>query len=343
MATYRTAIVGCGGRARWHAQAYAWIDRGELVACCDIDAERRDRFAGEFGIAGYADALTMIQQEGPDLVHLVTPPTARVDLMTLVSQEGVPACIVEKPIACQVADWKRLVELEAASGTRFAINHQFRWHANLTRCREALRSGRLGALRTLDFSAGMNISGQGTHMLDYAMSLNEDARVVRVFGAVSGTEGMHGGHPAPDTSIGQVLFHNGVYGVWVNGPTAPRAGDESTTYQHCRVAAYAERGHTLWEEFGRWEVVSPDGTEGGRTADMDDWEAGNHAAQAALTDAMFDWIEDDHSPAGTNLALGLHQWEAVLAMYASALWRRPVEIPLEPPEDLFSQLAEALS
>jgi predicted dehydrogenase len=284
----------------------------------------------------------MIQKERPALVHLVTPPNARVGLMTMVSEQGVPACIVEKPIACQVADWKRLAELEAASDTKFAINHQFRWHANLARCRRALRSSSLGAMRLLDFSAGMNISGQGTHMLDYAMSLNGDARVVRVFGAASGTEGMKGIHPAPDTSVGQVLFANGVYGLWKNGSTAPRAGDESTVWQHCRVAAYAECGRVLWEEFGRWEIVSPDGTQGGRTADMQDWEAGNHAAQAALTNAMFDWIKSDDNPAETNLELGLHQWEAVLALYASALWRRPVELPFEPPEDLFSRLAEAL-
>jgi hypothetical protein len=114
-------------------------------------------------------------------------------------------------------------------------------------------------------------------------------------------------------------------------------------WQHCRLAAYAEQGQTLWEEFGKWEIVSPAATEGGRTADMQDWEAGNHAAQAALINAMFDWIENEDHPAGTNLELGLHQWEAVLALYASALWRRPVELPFEPPEDLFLKLAEALS
>jgi predicted dehydrogenase len=299
-------------------------------------------FAQEFGIKGYTDAAGMIRMEKPDLVQIATPPTARVELMTLVHELGVPACIVEKPIARQVADWRQLVELEGKSATKFAVNHQFRWHENLTRCREALHSGVLGKVRFLDFSAGMNISGQGTHMLDYAMSLNEDARVLRVFGAASGADGMRGVHPAPDTSVAQVLFANGVYGLWNNGLTAPRAGDESTVWQHCQVAAYAERGHSLWEEFGRWEVVSPDGVEEGRIADMQDWEAGNHAAQAALTNAMFDWLEDDSSVAGTNLEVGLHQWEAVLALYASALWRRPVELPFEPPEDLFSQRAQAL-
>ena len=325
-----------------HALAYKLVTRGELVACCDIDCERLGNFADEFDIKGYSDAAEMIREEKPDLVQVVTPPHVRVDVMTLVSDAGVPACIVEKPIACQVADWRDLVELEAKSDTKFAINHQFRWQANLMRCREALTSGKLGKVRLVDFSAGMTISGQGTHMLDYAMSLNEDSRAVRVFGAASGDKEMVGHHPGPDTSVGQVLFANGVYGIWNNGHTAPMAGDENMVYQHCRVAAYAERGHVLWEEFRNWEVVSTEGVETGFQGSQEDWNNGNHAAQAALTNAMFDWIENDDRPAGTNLSLGLHQWQVVLALYASALWRKPVELPFDPPADLFAKLKAAL-
>ena len=343
MPSYRCVILGCGPRAYWHARAYGRITRGELVACCDLDAERKERFAGGFDIKGYADAAQMVQAEKPDLVHIVTGPGARVELMQMVHDLGVPACLVEKPIATGVTDWKQLCELEATTRTRFAVNKQFRWHPNLTRCREALRSGRLGKLLLLDFSAGMNIAGQGTHIIDWAMSLNEDSPVVRVFGSVSGVDTGDRHHPAPDTTLAQVLFANGVYGLWNNGHTAPRVGDDTTTYQHCRVAAYAERGRTLYEEFGRWEIVSPDGVEGGRITDRETWTEGNHAAQANLTNAMFDWLEDDAKPAGTNLKLSLHQWNAALALYASAVYRKPIDLPFEPPDDLWQKLTEALA
>ena len=326
-----------------HALAYDWVTRGELVACCDIEAECREAFAGQFGIAGYADAAEMVRAEQPDLVQIVTPPTARVGLMRLMNELGVPGCIVEKPIAREVADWRELVALEAEAETKYAVNHQFRWHANLTHCREALQSGKLGQVRFLDTTAGMTISGQGTHMLDYAMSLNDDAPVVRVFGAASGAEAMTGYHPGPDTTVGQLLFANGVYGIWSNGYTAPPVGDPDLVHVHFRVAAYAERGHVLWEGQRNWEIVSPEGREGGFQGAGDLWMPSNHAAQAALCDAMFDWIEDYDKPAGTNLALGLHQWQVVLGLYASALWRKPVEIPFDPPDDLFDQLAEALA
>jgi hypothetical protein len=58
---------------------------------------------------------------------------------------------------------------------------------------------------------------------------------------------------------------------------------------------------------------------------------------------MLDWVEDDAKPAGTNLKQSLHEWEVVLALYASALWRRPVELAdFNPPDDLFDQIKRAL-
>ena len=342
MGKYRCAIIGCGGRATMHALAYQLIDRGTLVACCDLVTERRERLARDFGLRPYADAAEMVEQENPDLVHVVTLPTARVELMQIVSDRGIPACLVEKPIAYQVRDWRALRELEARSRTRFGVGAQFRYHATLTRCREALRSGRLGRVLFLDASAGGTIADQGVHTLDWAMSLNEDVPVLRVFGQASGAKEMTGRQPSPDTTVAQLLFANGVRGVWHLGHTAPRVGDDSAYYKHCRVAAYAEGGRTLYEEFGRWEVVSREGVEGGLVANNDEWLAGNHAAQAALTNAMFDWMEDEAKPVGTNLKRALAQWNVILGLYASAVEHRPVDLPFEPADGLWEALGETL-
>jgi len=47
---------------------------------------------------------------------------------------------------------------------------------------------------------------------------------------------------------------------------------------------------------------------------------------------------------GTNLARSLHEWLVVLALYASALQRRPVDIAkFDPPDDLFARLGDALA
>ena len=43
----------------------------------------------------------------------------------------------------------------------------------------------------------MNLSAQGTHIIDWAMSLNNDAPIVRVFGTASGPELLDSTYPAP--------------------------------------------------------------------------------------------------------------------------------------------------
>lgn len=342
MRKYRGAILGCGRRANMHGWAYQQTSRAELVACCDLVPERREQFAGEFGIRAYADAAAMIREEQPDLVHIVTLPTVRVDVMTLVSDLGVPACIVEKPVAYEVRDWKALRKLEAESKTKFGVSAQFRYHPDLIRCREALQSGRLGDTLFIDASAGGNVADQGVHVIDWAMSLNGDSPVVRVFGAASGASMLTGRIPGPETSVAQLLFANGVRALWHLGSSAPRVSASEGYHVHCRVAAYAERGRTLYEEFRGWEIVSPEGTERGETGGSAGWKASNLRAQANLADAMLDWLEDDARPVGTNLKRSLEQWNAVLGLYASVVYRKPIDVPFEPPDDLWEALGDAL-
>jgi predicted dehydrogenase len=343
MSKYRSAIIGCGGRAYSHANAYQHISQGELIACANrSDVARREKFSETFGITGYADAEQMLRTEQPDLVHLVTMPDQWRELMSMVSELRVPACLVEKPIACGVEDWRFLCELEARSCTKFGVGKQFRWHPGLLDCRAAVEAGKLGEIRLLDFSCGMNLTAQGTHIIDWAMSLNNDSPIVRVFGTASGAESLDSGYPAPDTTSCQVLFENGVYGLWNTGFTSPRVMDDDTIYRHCRVAAYGENGHVLFEEFNGWQIVSTEKVED-HQATPDECRQNNDLAQARLTQAMFDWIEDDTTPVETNLKLALHQFNAVLGIYASTISYQPIDIPFNPPDNLDAQLREALS
>ena len=344
MPKYRSAIIGCGGRAYGHANAYQQVSQGELVACANrSDVARREKFAETFQITGYANAEEMLRKEKPDLVHLVAMPDQWRELMPMVSELGIPACLVEKPIACGVEDWRLLCELEAQTATKFGVGKQFRWNLDLMRCQHALRYDELGSLRFLDFSCGMNITAQGTHIIDWAMFLNGDSPIVRVFGNASGTELLESDYPAPDTTSCQVLFENGVYGLWNTGCTSPRVINDSASYKHCRIAAYTDTGHVRFEEFGTWEIICPKLSEYSMfPTTPETWRAYNDRAQVGLTNAMFDWLEDDTRPVETNLKRALHQFNAVLGIYASAISHKPIDIPFDPPTDLDSQLREAL-
>jgi predicted dehydrogenase len=316
-----------------------------MVACCDRNAAKSKSLADRFGLRAYSDAGAMLAAEAPDLVHVATPPAARVELLELVSQAGIPACTVEKPLATGVTDWLRMNALARETRTRIAVCHQFRWYPGFRRCAEAVRSGKLGTPLFLDLSAGMNIAGQGTHILDYSFALLGDGgvRVTQVFGAATGRKGMSGFHPGPDGTAGYLTYSNGTRALWINGGTAPRCGDPTTDWQHVRLACYASRGRVLWEEFGRWEIEGAGEVDSGRFPGVDAWKRDNLRAQAAFHETMLAWIDADSERPGNHFTQSLHEWKVVLALYASATERRPIDLDAwEPPADLFARLDAAL-
>jgi len=340
--TYRIAYVGTGARATAHANAYQLIPGAEHVGCYDLVAERSEAFARTVGIRAFDDLNAMLKSVRPDVVHVTTPPGVRVDVMQAVSDAKVPGCTVEKPISLGVADWRALTDLSRTTSTKFGISHQFRWYPMLIDCRNVLASGDLGNILYLEASARLTISDQGTHLLHYANYLNGDSPIHSVFGTTSGWTPDHR-HAGPENALALLIFEVGTRLLWNVGPIAPISGNPNTAWQHVRIAGYAERGHVIWEEFGRWEIRGPNGTKCGRV-DADEHARNSLVAQAGFQSDMLRWISEDAGPVGTNLDRSLHEWKAVLALYESTLSRRPVEMTsFEPSLDLDTRLFAALT
>ena len=125
---YRAALIGCGGRAPAHIEAYQLLENAEVVACCAPTPTRRDPLAERYRLRAYDSAETMIREESPDLVHIVTWPDTRIDLMQLVSSMGVPLCTVENQslpefrIGEFCRSWRRLQRPNSLSAINFAGN-----------------------------------------------------------------------------------------------------------------------------------------------------------------------------------------------------------------------------
>ena len=343
MSKYRVAIIGCGPRGKDHAAAYKFIPEAKLVACCSREQVKADALAQQFGMTAYTSPAQMLREQQVDIVHIATPPWIRHELLSLVSDMGVSLCTTEKPLATGVADWRQIKALAATSKTKFAVSHQYRWHPNLVKCQQALRSGALGDVKFLDLSARMNIAGQGTHTLNYGMSLIGDSPVVQVLGNVSGWTQSDRMHPGADSSAACLTFANGVRGMWTSGNVSPQCGGEQF-WKHVRVAAYADRGRVLYEDFGKWEIVGEGVADQGDFGGMEGYQRNNTVAQAEFHKAMIAWYEDPAKVPGTNLKQSLHEWEVILALYQSALDRRPIDMAnFNPADDLVDRLIKVLA
>ena len=329
--TLKSAFLGCGPRARQHALAYEWVTKGQLAAICDLDEQRLRAFGDEFGVERrYTDIHTMLEAEKPDLLHIVTLPTIRVDLMTAAAEHEVPVAIVEKPIAVQGEDYRQILALNRRATTRYVVNTQLHFHPNNLALKRYVAEGKIGEVRLIDVSARSTMLDQGVHVLELAHSYNGFAPFTRVFGQVSGRETLFSRQPAPDVAEAAIDFENGVRAQLVCGAIAPRANDNASIYHHKRIAVYGTRGFVHWKMSG-WE----------RFSEADGYASGEHSyaeqdvrAQAALTDAAFEWAADPSRLHPTRLERNLQQFNVILGAYTSALESRPVDLPFDPPDGM---------
>lgn len=337
---FKCAMLGCGPRAKGHAKAYEHVKRGELAAICDLQSDRLNAFGDEFGVSTrYTDAERMLAEIQPDVLHVVTIPALRVELLTFAAEHNVPAVIVEKPIALDGADYKAICELERTTSTKICVNTQLHFHANNLMLKKDVAAGRIGDIRFIDASARSTPLDQGVHVLELAHSYNGFDPLTCVFGNVAGQADLDSRQPAPNSCAANVSFANGVRASLACGMFAPTATEHEVRYFHKRCAVYGTRGWTQWT-MGGWERFTEDE---GYQSGIHDYRDEDVLAQARLTEAMFDWLEDEAKPHPTRLARSLEEFGCILGIYASALRHEPIDLPFDPPDDLLSGLRERLT
>jgi predicted dehydrogenase len=338
---FKCAIVGVsGGRAHGHAEAYQYIQRGTLAAISTRQRDKLDAFGERFGVAArYTDYGEMFAREKPDLVHVNTPPTVRLEVMEAAEAAGVPALIVEKPLAVQGEDYVAIREFAGQARVKVAINHQLHFHPRRMALQRLVWDGEIGQVRFIEASARMNLAYQGTHSLQAIGAFNPGDVPVTVFGQVSGAEGLRESraqHYAPDQSLAKINYDNGVHALLQCGTNAPAVGDGPVN-THKRIAVYGTRGHVQWTMWS-WET----NCDGRRESGTHQYPEEDVLGQTAMTEAMFDWLEDERAVHPLNLDAALQDLNIVLGMYMSALHHRVISLPVEPEGDLIEKLRRRL-
>jgi len=340
---YKCAIIGVsGGRARGHAEAYQQIRRGKLVAIATRQQDKLDAFGDRFGIAArYTDYRELFAHEKPDLVHVNTPPNVRLEVMQAAEEAGIPALIVEKPLAIQAEDYLAIAAFARTAKTKIAINHQLHFQPRRQALQRLVQEGRIGAVRLIDASARMNMAYQGTHTLQAIAAFTPGATPVNIMGQVAGAQGLQATpkqHFAPDQTLSALTFDNGVSAFLRCGPQAPYVlpGDERV-HVHKRVAVYGERGAVHWSMWG-WET----NIDGQVARGQHDYFAEDLLGQAAMTEAMFDWLEEEKAVHPLNLTAALQDFNIVLKTYMSALNHRGYTLADAPQADLIAALRQRL-
>lgn len=138
----RIGIVGCGNIADNHYQAYKDHPHAEVVAVCDVDPARAQRFAN---VRGIASAVTEISELTPlvDVISVCTPHPTHEAVVVAAAEAGVHV-LCEKPIAADVASAQRMIAAAEQAGISFGVVFQRRFWPGMQRLRHAIDDGTFG-------------------------------------------------------------------------------------------------------------------------------------------------------------------------------------------------------
>lgn len=141
------AIVGLG-RAGWNIHGEVLKGRADfrVVAAVDLSEERRQEAAAQMpGCAVFAELGEMLRTVGPELVVVATPQANHEQDCRAVLETGA-SCVLEKPIAPDLAGAKRIVEKAERSAGELFVFHQHLFGQDYQFLREVVDSGVLGEI-----------------------------------------------------------------------------------------------------------------------------------------------------------------------------------------------------
>jgi len=224
----RFALVGCGRIAQRHAQH---IDsNGELAAACDIERDRAQDLAERYGATPYQDVDALLGREPDvDVVSICSPNGLHAE-HTLKALNAGFHVLCEKPMAISVHDCGEMIKASERNNRRLFVIKQNRFNPPVAAVKEAIDSGALGRLYSVQLSCfwnrnreyyanswkgtadldGGTLYTQFSHFVDLLYWMVGDVRKVH---ALTGNFGHEGIIEFEDTGVVSLEFYNGVLGT----------------------------------------------------------------------------------------------------------------------------------
>lgn len=147
MTDIRVLIVGTGGMANEHAEAYAKIASVQVVAGVDTDPDRLAAFRERHGIPhGFGSVSEAIKWGEFDAVSNVTPDAAH-HVTTLPLLAAAKHVLCEKPLAANAADAAEMTQAAADAGVVNMVNLTYRNAPALVAAALMVADGQIGEIR----------------------------------------------------------------------------------------------------------------------------------------------------------------------------------------------------
>src|SRR3989338_4578762 len=165
----RCAVIGCGrigcgfddnsdGTVRTHAGSYYKNSKTYLVALCDIDLSKLEKYGNKYKISGlYTKSFDMFKKESIDCVSICTLVETHLDLVKEAAKFGVKGIFLEKPISSTLQDAKKIIEICKKHQIVLVIDHQRRFDPFYNKIKQLIQQKKLGKIQLINVYYGSGI------------------------------------------------------------------------------------------------------------------------------------------------------------------------------------------
>jgi UDP-N-acetylglucosamine 3-dehydrogenase len=146
MAKVKIGVIGCGSIAQHrHLPEYKMNEQVELVAVCDINTERANSVAQQYGVKAYTNYEELLASGTVEAVSVCTPNYLHAPISVAALNSGVHV-LCEKPMATSEEEAKAMIEAAKTNGKKLMIGHNQRFVASHQKARELIGKGEIGKI-----------------------------------------------------------------------------------------------------------------------------------------------------------------------------------------------------
>lgn len=146
MEKVKIGVIGCGSIAQHrHLPEYKMNEQVELVAVCDINTERANSVAQQYGVKAYTNYEELLASGTVEAVSVCTPNYLHAPISVAALNRGVHV-LCEKPMATSEEEAKAMIEAAKTNGKKLMIGHNQRFVASHQKARELIGKGEIGKI-----------------------------------------------------------------------------------------------------------------------------------------------------------------------------------------------------
>src|ERR1700676_1266011 len=152
-------IVGSGKIADGHIEEIQKLGCARVLAVCDLEPILAEQLALRYSFPHqYTDFARMLSEHRLDVIHIATPPHSHLALARKAAETGCHV-FLEKPLALNATDGRRLIECLQQTGRKLTINYWYNFESPALALKEFVAKGNLGDPVHIESYYGYDLAG----------------------------------------------------------------------------------------------------------------------------------------------------------------------------------------